>query len=279
VQIDGPAVGDTHRLLIWPGTASTPARIEDQPFDEQAMDDPSVLADFIHWGQNSFSAAHYYLAIANHGQGIQGIAWDTTTDLSGNAYLTIKELGQALSAPGIAPIDVLHLDACSMNLLEVAYEVRQRVQVLIASQYLAWDFFAYDDYQSVMDGSASPRDVARAITERYAGQAGGQHDPYTMAALDLERAEPTLTAVDALAAELATLVTNVPARDRREQPGSEGARSGTDCGVDRATAIYHREPIAERYAAAAVCERRVYQHGRRAWSIDILSAETKYPGI
>ena len=41
---------------------------------------------------------------------------------------------------------MLHLDACSLNLLDVAYEVRDNVKTLVSSQYLGWSYFAYDDY-------------------------------------------------------------------------------------------------------------------------------------
>jgi hypothetical protein len=212
IQLDGPGANDTRRMLIAPGTAASPPQITYLDMPEQAMDDPNTLVKFIQWGQDSFPAAHYYLAIANHGQAIQGIAWDTTSDLADDkvlddsAYLTVRELGQALGDPRVAPIDVLHLDACSMNLLEVAYEVRQRTQVLIASQYLGWSYFAYDEYQGAMGEDTAPDDVARDIAARYAARAGADLHPYTIAALDLRRADPTLRAVDALAAELTALM-------------------------------------------------------------------------
>ena len=165
VQIDGPADGDTRRLLITPGTSSNAAQFTEIAYGERAMDDPAVLNDFVQWGQLNFPARHYYLAIADHGQAIQGIAWDTTSDPDANSYLTIKEIGQALGTPGIAPIDIVQLDASSMNLLETAYELRQQTSILIASQYLAWSYFAYDDYAHcsmrqpacVTPRSASPR--------------------------------------------------------------------------------------------------------------------------
>lgn len=214
VQIDGRAQGDTRRLLITPGTASTPPHVEEIPITEQAMDSPATLTSFIYWGQQTFPAEHYYLAIADHGQGVQGIAWDTTSDLADDgvqndsAYLTPAELHAALSAPNIDQIDILHLDACSMNLLEIAYEVHNSAAVLIASQYLGWSYFAYDEYQSVMSAAATPREVALGITQRYAARASADQHPYTISALDLARAESTLAAVDSLAAEMAALLNN-----------------------------------------------------------------------
>jgi DNA-binding beta-propeller fold protein YncE len=207
VQLDGPADGDTRRILITPGDGIGMAHVAEIPYGEQAMDDPAVLAGFVRWGQGHFPAAHYYLAIADHGQGIQGIGWDETS-APGGAYLTGKELGQALGATAVAPIDIVHLDASSMNLLETAYEVRQQTRILIASQYLAWNYFAYDGYQNAMHATATARDVALGITASYAARAQADHLPFTIAALDMQRAEPALSAVDELAAELVGLVDN-----------------------------------------------------------------------
>lgn len=208
VQIDGPADGDTRRLLITPGTSSNAAQFTEIAYGERAMDDPAVLNDFVQWGQLNFPARHYYLAIADHGQAIQGIAWDTTSDPDANSYLTIKEIGQALGTPGIAPIDIVQLDASSMNLLETAYELRQQTSILIASQYLAWSYFAYDDYADLLNASTSLRDAALGITAHYAAHAQTDHVPFSIAALDMQRAEPALSAVDQLAAELVALVDN-----------------------------------------------------------------------
>jgi DNA-binding beta-propeller fold protein YncE len=203
VQLDGPGVSDTVRLLIMPGAPATVIS-----YGEQAMDDPAALADFVRWGQSSFRATHYYLAIADHGQGIQGIAWDHASDPGGGAYLTVAELGAALKAPGVAPIDVLHLDACSMNLLEVAYEVHERVGILIASQYLAWDYFAYPAYQRLITATTTPDDLARGIVAHYAALARADRYPYTIAALNLERVPSARAAVDTLALHLIALIDN-----------------------------------------------------------------------
>ncbi|NJN65932.1 MAG: hypothetical protein HC884_04050 [Chloroflexaceae bacterium] len=197
VQLDGPGDGDSRRLLLSPGHPPVVQMEERESIGEQAMDSPESLADFIRWGQQQFPAynSRYYLAIANHGQGVRGIAWDATSDRADDgqendsAYLTIKELRQALEAPGVMPIAVLHLDACSMNLLEVAYELRQRVGILIASQYLAWDFFAYNDYAQEMQAETSPMQLADRIVARYADRVlQDPQRPYTLAALDLRYA-------------------------------------------------------------------------------------------
>ena len=208
VQIDGPKNNDTRRIVIRANPSGGLPLVEDKSYPEQTMDDPATLADFIRWGQTNIVVPHYYLAVANHGQGLQGIAWDKTSDPNGGAYLTIQELGQALNTPGLKPIDILHLDACSMNLLEVAYEVRDRVSIMIASQYLSWSYFAYNEYKDLVSETTTPQDLALGITRTYAEFAKDDYHPFTIAALNTQRVEPMFAAVDRLAAELNALIEN-----------------------------------------------------------------------
>jgi len=213
--VDGPGDNDSFHIRIDPGAAQpcSPATLY-EAVTEQAMDAPATLADFIAWGQSTFPAERYYLSIGNHGQAILGIAWDQTSDRADNgrldysAYLTVTELGTALHAPNTASVHVLHLDACSMNLVETAYELQERTAFLIASQYLGWDFFAYRAYAQAMTTAATPAQVAQAIVNGYADRAEAEQRPYTIAALDLNRAAPTLTAIDDLAGELIGLIDN-----------------------------------------------------------------------
>ncbi|MCB0187402.1 MAG: hypothetical protein KDE31_24205, partial [Caldilineaceae bacterium] len=213
--LDGPGNNDSFHVRIDPNAASpcTGATLY-EPIAEQAMDAPDTLATFIAWGQQTFPAERYYLSLGNHGQAVLGIAWDATSDRlddgapNYSAYLTVKELGEALQAKNTLPVAILHLDACSMNLVETAYELRDRTEFLIASQYLGWDFFAYDDYAGAMTTAAAPDTVATAIVDRYATLAETEGLPYTIAALNMARASITLDAVDALAQELIALLEN-----------------------------------------------------------------------
>jgi hypothetical protein len=203
-QVDGPAsigteISDTQRLLIdFNANGSLPSSTT-QSIAEQAMDDPITLRDFIKWGQEQLPADHYYLAISDHGNAYQGIAFDHTSDSSGNAYLTAGELGDAITAPGVLPIDIVHLDACSMALFDVAYELRDQVDYLIASQYIGWSFFAYGDYASYIDQWTEPEQLATLIVERYGNLAERERLPYTLSALRLARISPLKTAIDNLA--------------------------------------------------------------------------------
>jgi hypothetical protein len=101
------------------------------------MGDWKHLVDFVKWAKNSFPAKRYMLIIWNHGSGWlkgfpvkdrKGISYD---DETGNNIDT-PQLGIALSKMG--HIDILAMDACLMQMAEVAYEVKDNVDYVVASE-------------------------------------------------------------------------------------------------------------------------------------------------
>ncbi len=214
--IDGPGQNDTNLFAISPGQNGTAPVVEKTSLGERKMNDPATLREFLLWAQGRFHAQQYYLAIADHGQAIRGIAWDHTSDISDNgvaddsAYMTVKGIASALGSPNVAPISVLHLDACSMDLLDVAYELRPYADVLIASQYLGWGYFLYDQYQSMISPSTTPSELGKEIVDRYASRAEQSRRPYTLAALDLSRMDALTKSVTAIALNLKALAQQNP---------------------------------------------------------------------
>lgn len=217
--LDGPANNDTRLFTFEPGRGMT---VENR--GERAMDDPNTLRQFLLEGQSRFPATYYYVAIANHGQGVTGIGWDYTSDLADDgfandsAYLSLAELRQALRpGDGFAPITILHLDACSMNTLELAYDLRDQVTYLIAYQYLGWSSFRYDEYAQILNNSVEPRAASAQIVARYAGF--HTQRPHTASALDLSRTSRTREALDLLAETLIGLYND------RTHPALQNIRS------------------------------------------------------
>jgi len=226
VQIDGPTsignpgAGDTERWLIRFNPNGAQPLSTTVPIGEQKMDFPETLANFLKWGQGALPANHYYLAIANHGNAFQGIAFDHTSEPTGSAYLSPSGLSTALNDPGVLPIDIVHLDACSMALLDVAYEVRSetKVKYLIASQYIGWSYFAYPDYAHYITQWTDEKQLATSIVDRYAYLATQNKLPYTIAALDLTRVGPLKNGVSQLALYLkAWLNADTAAGERRDR--------------------------------------------------------------
>ncbi|MFA6583150.1 MAG: clostripain-related cysteine peptidase [Elusimicrobiaceae bacterium] len=102
------------------------------------MGDYNRVADFVLWAKQNYPAKKYMLILWNHGSGWQdpiiskpaheGISFD---DETGN-YIRTKQLGEIFKRAG--KVDVLAMDACLMQQLEVAYEIKDYAKVFVASE-------------------------------------------------------------------------------------------------------------------------------------------------
>jgi len=216
VLVDGDQNGDTQRLVF------EATSIQRELLGELNMGNPQTLQEFVRWARDRYPARYSYLALAGHGNGLVGIGPDQN---SGNDVLEPWEISQALRAAtnnGQRKIDIVHYDACSMALLEHAYELRNYAGYLIASQYLAWSVFAYQNYaeQVTLQGvpmleslneaiaevsaASTPRSLATQIAERYFGHVALVGSPRTISVLDLGHVESVMQALD----QLLTLLQN-----------------------------------------------------------------------
>lgn len=201
VQYDGDQEngGDSVRL-----EQQTDGKWVEHDLGEVNMGDPRTLAEFIRWGQEQAPADHYYLAIADHAHGLDGIAEDGST--VPKDYLSNGDLQRALFTSAVnatRPIDVLHLDGCLMGLLEVAYQVRDLADYLIVSENLGWSAFAYDSYSETIGAQTGPETLATTVVDRYAERVTEALSiPYTLSALRVDQVNQVTLLVDELAEEL-----------------------------------------------------------------------------
>ena len=126
----------TRRYLVRPDTTtqinSTLLQDLGQTVD---MGLPQTLNDFIKWGQANYPADRYCLVVWNHGSGWnrsannigRAVSFD---DQTGNTIHT-WELDQALAG---VKLDVLAFDASLMQMMEVAYEVRNNFDYVAGSE-------------------------------------------------------------------------------------------------------------------------------------------------
>jgi hypothetical protein len=107
---------------------------------ELNMGDPQTLIDFTNWATINYPAKKYLLVVWNHGGGFRSlsltkdIAWD---DTSGGDKITMSELGYALSTINTQmgkKIDIVGMDACFMAMTEVAYQIKDYADILVASE-------------------------------------------------------------------------------------------------------------------------------------------------
>jgi hypothetical protein len=141
----------------------------------------------------------------------RSICYDDTSD--GDA-LDNRELRVVLA--GICAllgrkIDLLGMDACLMNMVEVAWQLRDLVQVIVGSEIEEpFDGWPYTEILSRL--AAKPRQDAAAfahgIVKSYLASYKGKGETVTQSALDLSRIADVMTKIDALSGTLiATLET------------------------------------------------------------------------
>jgi sugar lactone lactonase YvrE len=200
---DGPTANDTYRYEVQPGGVYQDG-VNRWHLAEANMGSYQTLRDFITWARASYPADYTYLAIADHGRGTQGVAWD---DSSGqDELLTPLELREALrlaTADGAQPVEVLHLDACLMGLLEQAHQVAPYAGYFVASENLAWAVFPYADYAQSVGDATAPAKLASGVALSYSARLSGTLGyPHTIAALDLGVVPTVTAAVDDLATAL-----------------------------------------------------------------------------
>jgi hypothetical protein len=140
-----------------------------QTLPEQNMSDPAVLTDFINWAGDNYPADHYMLILSDHGAGwreedeiFKGIIWDDTT--GGWEHIDIPELAQSLETANVS-MDILVLDACNMQMIEVAWELGMEMSTppnyLIASENTGWaSRVPYDDFLAQLTGNPNIEQLA-----------------------------------------------------------------------------------------------------------------------
>jgi hypothetical protein len=175
-----------------------------QPLD---MGSPTVLNDFIKWGKTNFPADRYALVMWNHGNGwrrsvdeglTRGYSYD---DQSGNS-IDIWETDQAM---GTETFDIIAWDTSLMQMIEVAYELRNSAKFIVGSEESPpADGYPYDDvFRPFRDNpDADTRTLSKAFVDGMLN-----HPPYftrkiTQSVLDSTRLGEVAAAADALAGEL-----------------------------------------------------------------------------
>ncbi len=133
-----------HRFYYTPGMGPTPENAiaywgDGQGGREVDMSDPETLKSFITWAAANYPADHYALMLADHGYGWQGMMIDETSD---GDFMTVKGVVSALHGSGVH-FDLLALNACVMQMIEVMYELRNAsIDIVVGSENLGttWDF-------------------------------------------------------------------------------------------------------------------------------------------
>lgn len=142
-SVDAPAGQKIPRYIFGPGVSK--GRLSDYIAGyleaPRTMTEQQALIDFLQWAfeQKELDADYYALILWGHGPELlmQPPAGSGHNDIS--LYLTPADLRIALQV--VAPLpnqkkyfDLIGFDACSMSMLEVAYELRECAAYMVASQ-------------------------------------------------------------------------------------------------------------------------------------------------
>jgi hypothetical protein len=168
VQINRPWPGRPQRYKVLQGNSE----LDHAPIDQTKMGRPETLKEFLFWALNHHPADRYFLVLWGHAYGL-GFGRDHDDPL------TLRELTDALSLfrdkradkeSGSAKpeLDLLGANACAMSYAEAAYELKGRVQYLVASQ-IAVPFAGWP-YASILkriNHTTLPEHLGKAVVDSY----------------------------------------------------------------------------------------------------------------
>lgn len=141
-------------------------------YPQADMGDWRRLADFIAWGKANYPAKRYMVIVWNHGNGWKGRAAaqkGISTDDETGSTITTAQLGRALAAGG--KIDLFSMDACIMQMAEVAWEARGTADYVLASEEVVPnEGQRYDLFMAALTGSPwlSAEELGKAAVKIYA---------------------------------------------------------------------------------------------------------------
>lgn len=185
------------RLLVEAG-----ALIELEDIGEPNMANAQTLADFIHWGVESYPADRVALILWNHGGAWPGYGSDEVPlDRDVMRLSELEEaLAEGLDRAGLSQLALIGFDACLMATWETALSVAPYAEYLLASEALepalGWNYEALGLLRE-SPGSAPPQ-LAEAIIQGYLNQGTvqGGLGRMTLSLVDLYALGPIAAALD-----------------------------------------------------------------------------------
>jgi hypothetical protein len=165
VQIDKPSIG-AKRLLVGQGSSQTL-----QTLGVIDMCSPETLGDFLAWGITRFPADKYLIVLWDHGTGWTAMPRRSFgTDWSSGNVLSVAngDLQQAFQAAyefTAQRVDLLAFDACLMQQIEIAFELKKYARLLLAPQsIMPLAGFRYDEILEALH--ANPDIGASGLSRR-----------------------------------------------------------------------------------------------------------------
>ncbi len=193
-----------------------PANFFNTTTKQADMGDFRVLNDFVKWGSANYPADHLMVVVWNHGAGWRpALRSANKLKPSYRAFSQDNETSneiQTWEAPtalaGTAqPIDVLAFDASLMQMLEVAYEVRNSARVMVGSEESPPG--AGYPYHLLLNalkaGGQNPCVLGRDVINNFVAHYRSTHPEFqniTQSIVDLSKMQSVATALNNFASQL-----------------------------------------------------------------------------
>jgi len=160
----------------------------------QDISHPQTLADFVSWGIKKYPAKHYMLVVMDHGAGWPGALNNEFSGTSGQMMSTpsIENALETAEKTSGKKLDIVHFATCLMGSAEVAYQIKDSANYMVASEEAATTDAL--DYKNIIEkltleikhGQATPEKVAKMLVAHFADE-DNKGAFLTHAAVDLKK--------------------------------------------------------------------------------------------
>lgn len=136
------------------------------PLGEIDSGDYATLRNFIDWGFSTYPAERQALVIWSHGSGWYNFYNQFCPDYESQSAINIPagDLRNALA--GLSGLDILILDACYMQTMEVLFEIGNSFRYVIGSEdEICADGFPYDDILNNWEDQLEPQALSIRINQ------------------------------------------------------------------------------------------------------------------
>ncbi|MCQ2736955.1 MAG: clostripain-related cysteine peptidase [bacterium] len=170
------------------------------------MSDPKVLSDFIQWGMKEYPAENYILIMSDHGAGWPGALQDVSHNDFASTPALREGIEDAEKKTG-QKINIIGFDACLMASTEVAYELAEAGDYMVASQNVeggdGWPYskiFSGDTAKALKGALEQKFDVSpEEVAKKMVNDSYGFPSITTLAAMDLSKMKDLAAATDRMA--------------------------------------------------------------------------------
>ncbi len=208
---NGSLFNGTKRYLVKHDTTPTLASQLVQDMGSGVdMGDKQTLRDFIAWTKANYPAQRYCVVVWNHGNGWrQFIAQQADYPTRGVSY--DDETGHGIAtadipyALGPDQLDIVAWDASLMQMLEVAYQIRNQAQYVVGSEESPpAEGFPYDLVFKPMHDNpdATTRDLTKGFIDGMLAVPGYHTKKITESSIETAQLPALATALDTLALDL-----------------------------------------------------------------------------